>query len=169
MHRKRGTDADRTTRREASRRRNRRGDHGSENRNRRDHRSVGPKVGASAQRQSRGAGARKKAIQKGPDRDCQSSRIGKVVKMSDVEWTKQDEIDANLSFFQKKLPELLEKHRDKYALLKDEEVVAFYDTVVDAQTTGEKLYQDGIFSVQKVTDTSINLGFYSYAMHLGAA
>jgi hypothetical protein len=85
------------------------------------------------------------------------------------DWTKENEINANLEFFKKKLPELLEKHRDKYALLKDEEIVAFYDTVVDAQTTGEKLYPDGIFSVQKVTDASINLGFYSYAVHLGAA
>jgi len=83
--------------------------------------------------------------------------------------TKQQEIEANLEFFKKNLPAFLEQHRNKYALMRNCEVVGFYDTVLDAQSIGEKLFKDNLFSVQRVTDIPIDLGFYSYAVHLGAA
>lgn len=83
--------------------------------------------------------------------------------------TKQEEIDRNLRYFNKNLPELLEKHRDKYALLRNEEIIGIYDTVLDAQMIGLQMFDDDLFSVQKVTDISIDLGFYSHAMHLGTA
>jgi hypothetical protein len=79
--------------------------------------------------------------------------------------TKQQEIDANLEFFKKNLPTFLEQHRNKYALIRNCEVVDFYETVLDAQSIGEKLFKDDLFSIQKVTDATIDLGF----VHLGAA
>jgi Family of unknown function (DUF5678) len=83
--------------------------------------------------------------------------------------TKQREVDANCEFFKNELPNLLEKHRGKYALIRNREIIGFYDTIVDAQKIGTQLYDDGIFSVQQVTDAAIDLGFYSHAVHLGAA
>jgi hypothetical protein len=80
--------------------------------------------------------------------------------------TKQQEVDQNLTFFLEKLPELLSLHRGKYALIRNQEIIGFYDTVLDAQVTGRKFYGDGMFSVQQVSDTPIDLGFYSHAMHL---
>jgi len=81
--------------------------------------------------------------------------------------TKQETVDRNFEAFKKRLPELLEKHRGKYALLRHEEIGGFYETVSDAHTAGLQLYGDGLFSIQQVTDTPIDLGFYSHAVYLG--
>lgn len=83
--------------------------------------------------------------------------------------TKQEAVDSNSVFFQEQLPSLLEKHRGKYALIRNREIIGFYDTVTDAQSIGSKLYPDELFSIQQVTDTAIDLGFYSHAVHLGTA
>jgi hypothetical protein len=80
--------------------------------------------------------------------------------------TRQQEVDRNLEFFKKELPELLETYRGKYALIRHREIIGFYDTVTDAQTTGARFFEDGLFSVQQVSDTPINLGFYSHAVPL---
>jgi hypothetical protein len=61
------------------------------------------------------------------------------------------------------LPEILPLHQNKYALMKDGEAVGFYSTLEDAYTTANKFYSDQPFSVQKVTDISVDLGFFSHA------
>lgn len=83
--------------------------------------------------------------------------------------SKQKEIDLNFEFFQQKLPELMVENRGRFALIRHREIIGFYDTAIDAQTTGEKFFKDGIFSVQQVTDRPLDLGFFSHAVHLGAA
>ena len=80
---------------------------------------------------------------------------------------RQQEIDTNLQFFLSELPRLLVTHRGKFALLRHSRIEGFYDTVADAVRTGNKLYDDRIFSVQQVTDTGTDLGFYSHAVRLG--
>jgi hypothetical protein len=79
------------------------------------------------------------------------------------------EIDANLEFFLTRLGELLEHHANRYALLRKKQVVGIYDTIRDAKTSGDELYPDGIFSIQKISDKSADLGVFSHAMHLGRA
>ena len=83
--------------------------------------------------------------------------------------SKQEEVDRNFAFYQAELPKVLPQYRGKYALLRDRRIVGYYETIVDAQTSGNALYADGLFSVQKVSDESIDLGFYSHAMHMGPA
>jgi len=83
--------------------------------------------------------------------------------------TRQEEVDRNFNFFQKELSQLLPKHRGKFALIRDCQITGFYDTPQDANTAGTQLYSDGLFSIQKVTEEIADLGFYSHAMHLGAA
>ena len=78
----------------------------------------------------------------------------------------QSEIDRNLDFFLRELPNLLPHHRGKFALLRNQKVVGFYDTVADAVSAAGALYPDGRFSVQQVTDVATNLGFYSHAVPL---
>jgi hypothetical protein len=73
----------------------------------------------------------------------------------------QSEIDQNYEFFKQKLPDLMKDHRGRYALLHCKAVVGIYDTLRDAQTTGEKLFPDGVFSVQQITDVAVDLGFFS--------
>jgi hypothetical protein len=83
--------------------------------------------------------------------------------------TKQEEVDRNFAFFQRELPQLLAEHRGKFALLRDCKSTRYYDTAQDAFTAGSQLYEDGLFSIQRVTEEIGDLGFYSHAMHLGAA
>ena len=83
--------------------------------------------------------------------------------------TKQEEVDRNFAFFQTELGNLLPKHRGKYALLRDQSIIDYYDTVLDAQTAAEQLYKDGLFSIQKVSEEVVDLGLFSHAVHLGAA
>lgn len=83
--------------------------------------------------------------------------------------TKQEEVDRNFVFFQKELPKLLPNYRGRYALIRDCSITGYYDTALDAQTSGSQLYPDGLFSIQLVTEDVGDLGFYSHAVHLGAA
>jgi hypothetical protein len=76
----------------------------------------------------------------------------------------QNEIDKNYEAFRQKLPELLVTHAGKFALMRDAEIVEFFDTVRDAFVTGQKLFSDQRFSVQEVTDAAIDLGFFSHAL-----
>lgn len=80
---------------------------------------------------------------------------------------KEREIDDNLEFFLAELPRLKQHHFGKFALLRNKELVAVFDTPEDAQTAGARLFEDGLFSIQKVDDTPANLGSYSFAVHLG--
>ena len=81
--------------------------------------------------------------------------------------TKREEVDLNFEFFQRELPKLLSTHRGKFALIHDQKIVGFYDTALDAYTSGNQLYPDGLFSIQQVTEAAADLGFYSHAMPLG--
>lgn len=74
------------------------------------------------------------------------------------------EIEDNYHAFEKKLPDLLATHRGKFALMRKGEIVDFFDTPRDAFTTGQKLFEDGLFSVQEVIEVPIDLGFFSHAV-----
>jgi hypothetical protein len=78
--------------------------------------------------------------------------------------TAQEQIKANYDAFVQKLPDLLATHRDKFALMRDGEIVEFFDTAGDAFRAGQRLYQDQGFSIQEVTDSEVDLGFFSYAV-----
>jgi len=82
--------------------------------------------------------------------------------MSDI---LQDEVDANFKAFQEQLPRIITNERNRWALMKNRDCIAFYDTFRDAKTAGDALYADGIFSIQEVTETSVDLGWFSHAMH----
>jgi len=90
-----------------------------------------------------------------------------------VRWEKQmskdkaAEIQQNYEAFNKMLPSLIAEHRGKHALMRGGEVIAIYSTAQDAVQTGESFYEDKLFSVQKITDSAVDLGYYSHAMHIG--
>ena len=79
------------------------------------------------------------------------------------------EIQRNFEFFQRELPKILEQYRGKYALIHNQIISGYYDTVSDAVMAGNSMYNDKLFSVQQVTDASIDLGFYSHALPVGNA
>jgi hypothetical protein len=77
--------------------------------------------------------------------------------------TQEEQVKFNYEAFKKLLPSLL-KDANKYALMRDGEVIAIYDTMPDAVTTAQKLFPDGRWSIQKITDQPINLGYRSRAV-----
>ncbi len=82
---------------------------------------------------------------------------------------KQEEIDKNFAIFEKKLlKELIKEHRNQYVLMRDGKLIEVYDTVRDAECTGEKFFKDGIYSIQMIDDGSLELGNKLHAMHMGS-
>jgi hypothetical protein len=78
--------------------------------------------------------------------------------------SRQEIVDKNFEAFQKQLPSLLATHRGRYALLRDEKIVEFFDSVRDAVIYGRDHFSDGLFSVQQVTDSTEDLGYFSHAV-----
>jgi hypothetical protein len=91
-----------------------------------------------------------------------SPRTMETSTMADVA---KDEVRRNYEAFVERLPELLQTHPGKFALMHDGKIVEFYDTAPDAYKIGIKDYGEGNFSIQEVTDTVGDLGFFSYAVH----
>lgn len=77
----------------------------------------------------------------------------------------QEEVDLNYEAFRVLLPQIIGVHRDRYALMKDGKIVNYFTSAEDARVAAESFIKDGLFSIQHVTDASINLGFFNYAVH----
>ncbi len=80
--------------------------------------------------------------------------------------TMRRQVDENYKAFQAMLPSIIPLHQDKYALMKDGAAVGFYTTLEDAYMTANQFYKDQPFSVQKVTDSPVDLGFFSHAVYV---
>ena len=72
------------------------------------------------------------------------------------------EIDKNFQAFKKLLPTIKSSHSGEYALLRDRKIIKYFASASDAFTHAEKNYPDGVFSIQKVTDTVVDLGYFSH-------
>jgi hypothetical protein len=74
------------------------------------------------------------------------------------------EVKRNYEAFVKVLPTVIATHRGKFALLHDAKIVEYFDTAADAYRAGQQLFPDRTFSIQEVTDTPVDLGFFSHAL-----
>jgi hypothetical protein len=74
------------------------------------------------------------------------------------------EVEQNYAAFALKLPGLLKTRRGKFALMHRGDIIGFFDTLGDAVRSGKLKFDQEYFSVQEVTDRSVNLGHYSYAL-----
>ena len=74
------------------------------------------------------------------------------------------EVERNYAAFAQKLPALLKTRRGKFALMHHGDIVGFFDTLGDAVRSGKLKFDQEYFSVQEVTDRSVSLGHYSYAL-----
>ena len=75
------------------------------------------------------------------------------------------EVDRNYDAFVRMLAGIIGTHRDQLALMRDQEIVGFYDTPHQALEAADRLFPDRIFSIQEVTDEPIDLGFWSHVAH----
>jgi hypothetical protein len=76
----------------------------------------------------------------------------------------REQVDRNYEAFRAMLPSILLLHEGKYALMKDGAAVGFYSTLEDVYMTANQFYKDQVFSVQRVTETPVDLGFFSHAI-----
>jgi hypothetical protein len=78
--------------------------------------------------------------------------------------TIREEIDKNYETFQAHLPQLLVTYRGKFALLRHQEIIEFFDTSRDAYVAGRKLFpEDQLFSIQEVVNVIPPIGPAKYA------
>ena len=82
---------------------------------------------------------------------------------SDYKERQQAEVDSNFEAFQKQLDTIHSSKYGKFALMKTGEIKSYFDTWKDARTAGELAYEDRLFSIQKVTNDIVDLGYYSHA------
>lgn len=73
------------------------------------------------------------------------------------------ESERNYAAFLSKLPDLLQDHQGKYALIHAQKIEGYYDSAAAAILAGSKSFKLGEYSVQEVTEEVESLGFYSYA------
>ncbi len=78
--------------------------------------------------------------------------------------SQREEVTRNYEAFMQKLSQLLSEHHGKFALMRDAEIIEFFDTSGDAYRAGQKLYPDQPFSIQQVIDSPVDLGFFSHAL-----
>lgn len=76
--------------------------------------------------------------------------------------TQQEEVLKNHAAFQERLPALLQSHPGKFALMRDQAIIEFFDTARDAYLAGACMFNDGRYSLQEVTDTVADLGWFSH-------
>jgi len=75
------------------------------------------------------------------------------------------EVDRNYDAFVRVLSSIIADHRDQYALMRDGQIVAFFEKPGLANRAGVERFPDDIFSIQEVTDEPIDLGFWSHVVH----
>lgn len=73
------------------------------------------------------------------------------------------EVDRNYDAFTRLLGSILAEHRDQLALMREGQIVGYFDTPREALEAASVRFPDGIFSIQEVTDEPIDLGFWSHA------
>ncbi len=81
--------------------------------------------------------------------------------------TQQAEVDQNYEVFKQMLPDLLQSDENRFALMHHGELITCFDTNRDALQAGKKLLEGKLFSVQKVTKQSVDLGYFSHAGIIG--
>lgn len=74
-----------------------------------------------------------------------------------------DHIAANFQYFQTILVGLLRDHFGEFAVLSDSSVVGVYRTLREAVDAGYGRSEAGRFSVQRIIDRPLDLGFHAYA------
>ena len=76
----------------------------------------------------------------------------------------QRQVKMNFIAFRRELPSIAPEHSGKFALMRDECIVDYFDSAPDAVKFGDLKFPDGVFSIQEVTERMVDLGFYSSAI-----
>jgi hypothetical protein len=75
------------------------------------------------------------------------------------------EIEGNFDFFQRNLAQWLTSEAGRYALLRHQQAICFFDKPDAADSYGQSHFGDGLFSIQRVIAEPVELGLFSDATH----
>ncbi|MDE0153555.1 MAG: hypothetical protein OXN23_06840 [Gammaproteobacteria bacterium] len=75
------------------------------------------------------------------------------------------EIDENFKAFEEILPTVKSEHGGEFALMRKKEIIDYFDSAADALKYAEAVYEDGLYSIQEVTDEVADLGYFSHAIN----
>jgi hypothetical protein len=76
---------------------------------------------------------------------------------------RREEIERNFTAFESLLGGLLPEKAGQFALLSNRKLIGVFSNAIDALTEGHDRFGDGNFSVQRITNRPLDLGFLSYA------
>lgn len=76
----------------------------------------------------------------------------------------QKEVDRNYEAFLKLEDGFDSQYSGMYALMKNKKVIELFSSWQDARKTAKLLFKDEPFSIQKVKEQKVDLGFYSHAI-----
>ena len=68
-------------------------------------------------------------------------------------------LDREFKTFQENLPSLVEAHKGKFVLIKDDEIIEIFDNDLDAVKQGNELFKDSHFLVNEITDEEFRIRF----------
>lgn len=71
------------------------------------------------------------------------------------------EFRQNYAVLQGRLPDILNDREGMYALMRHGAIIDYFEKPVDALLFARGSFDDGLFSVQKVTNVKADLGWYS--------
>ena len=87
--------------------------------------------------------------------------------MAELLTARREEIETNFQAFEKLLDSLLPSQAGRFAVLRDAHLVETFDNLNDAIAVAQRKFDDGVFSIQEVTNEPLDLGFYSHARSEG--
>jgi hypothetical protein len=70
-------------------------------------------------------------------------------------------LKINYAAFLRRLPELLAAHEGQYALMRDGDIIEYFDSPRAALLAGRGRYPDDLFSVQEVRRSEADFGWFS--------
>ena len=76
---------------------------------------------------------------------------------------RERELDRNYDYFQQHISEFARANAGRFALLRHQQLVQFFDTLADAVTYADAHFPDRLFSVQPVEPDPVDLGFIGRA------
>ena len=68
-------------------------------------------------------------------------------------------LDREFQTFQENLPSLVEAHKGKFVLIKDDEIIEIFDNDLDAVKHGNELFKDSHFLVNEITGEEFRIRF----------
>ena len=73
-------------------------------------------------------------------------------------------LDKERQLFSKNLPEWLKTHPSLFVLIKDEEVIGFFNTHTEALSTGISLFDLDSFLIRQITENQDEVSIPAYSL-----